>query len=113
MTTNWSPNPTTLTNAGSVIYEAVAASQTNQVLGGTGATTDFFSHLLVIPATTSPGAITIKDGANAAITVFTGGASSVVTLAPFTIALGAISTVGAWQVTTGAAVSVIAFGNFT
>jgi hypothetical protein len=36
-------------------YETVAASQTAQVLGGSGATGDYISHLLVIPATTSPG----------------------------------------------------------
>ena len=94
-------------------YETVAASQTTQTLGATGATGDYLREVLVIPATTSPGNILIKDGSNTAITVFTGGASSVSNLVPFTISLGLTSTAGAWQLTTGANVSAIGVGNFT
>jgi hypothetical protein len=94
-------------------YETVAASATNQALGATGAAGDYLREILVIPATTSPGNIQIKDGAGSAITVFTGGASSVSNLVPFTISLGLTSTAGAWQVTTGANVSAIGIGNFT
>lgn len=94
-------------------YETVAASQTDQALGATGAVGDLLESLLVIPATTSPGAISIKDGAGSAITVFTGGADSVSTLHPFAIPLGIRSAAGAWSVTTGANVSVIASGSFT
>ena len=36
-------------------YETVAASQTAQALGATGAKGDFLSGVLVVPATTSPG----------------------------------------------------------
>lgn len=93
-------------------YETVAASQTDQALGATGGAGDLLVSLLVIPATTSPGAISIKDGAGSAITVFTGGSDSVSTLHPFTIPLGIRSGSGAWSVTTGANVSVIAAGNF-
>ena len=94
-------------------YETVAASQTNQAIGSTGAVGDFLAGLLVVPATTSPGAITIKDGSDGAITVFTGGATSVGNLTPFAIPLGLVSRTGAWQVTTGANVSVIAVGKFS
>lgn len=94
-------------------YETVAASQTDQALGPTGAAGDLLTGLLVIPATTSPGAVQIKDGSGSAITVFTGGGSSVSNLVPFFIPLGMVSQAGAWKVTTGAAVSVIAVGNFT
>jgi hypothetical protein len=93
-------------------YETVAASQTDQVLGATGATGDYLQGLLVVPATTSPGAISIKDGSGSAITVFTGGATSVSNLVPFFIPLGIISRSGAWKVTTGANVSCIGIGNF-
>lgn len=93
-------------------YETVAASQTAQVLGATGATGDFLAGLLVTPATTSPGAVTILDSA-ISITVFTGGASSVSNLVPFFIPLGIKSVSGAWKVTTGANVSVIGVGDFT
>jgi hypothetical protein len=94
-------------------YETVAASATDQALGATGATGDYLNGLLVVPATTSPGAITIKDGSGSAITVFTGGATSVSNLVPFFIPIGARSTAGAWKVTTGANVSAIGLGSFT
>jgi hypothetical protein len=91
--------------------ETVAASQTAQVLGGSGALGDYLSHLLVIPATTSPGAVALLDGATS-IAVFAGGASSVTSLIPFVIPWGENSSVGAWKVTTGTNVSVVAFGRF-
>lgn len=94
-------------------YETVAAGQTNQTLGATGATGDLLTGVLVIPASTSPGAIAIKDGGNTAINVFAGGASSISSLHPFFIPLGVRSGAGAWQLTTGANVSAIAVGNFT
>jgi hypothetical protein len=94
-------------------YETVAASQTAQVMGGNGAICDYLAGLLVIPATTSPGAVSITDGTGSPITVFTGGASSVTSLVPFAIPLGVRSSSGAWKVTTGTDVSVIAIGYFT
>ena|ERR1700738_3369724 len=93
-------------------YGTVAAS-TAQTLGTTGAAGDYLAGLLIIPGTTSPGAVTIKDGSNAAITIFTGGATSVADLKPFWIPIGLRSTVGAWQITTGANVAAIGTGNFT
>lgn len=93
-------------------YETVAASQTAQVIGATGAAGDFISGILVVPATTSPGNVLLLDNATS-ITVFTGGASSVSNLVPFMIPLGMKSVSGAWKITTGANVSCIAIGNFT
>ncbi len=93
-------------------YETVAASQTAQVMGSTGATGDYFQGILVVPATTSPGNVIILDNATS-ITVFTGGATSVSNLVPFFIPLGMTSVSGAWKVTTGANVSVISVGKFT
>lgn len=94
-------------------WETVAASSTDQVLGPTGAIGDYLASLLIVPATTSPGAVSIKDGSGTAIPVFTGGASSVSNLVPFPAPLGIKSVAGAWKVTTGANVFVIASGNFT
>ena len=91
--------------------ETVAAGQTGQILGGAGAKGDYLSHLLVIPATTSPGNVLLLDGATS-ITVFAGGASSVPSLIPFTIPWGEMSSVGPWSITTGSNVSVVAFGRF-
>lgn len=103
---------TALTNLDAGDYETVAASQTDQTIGPTGGANDLLAGLLIVPATTSPGAVSIKDGAGSAITVFTGGASSVTNLVPFFVPLG-IKCATAWKVTTGANVSVIAVGNFT
>src|SRR5262249_20159824 len=93
-------------------YETVAASQTAQVMGGSGATGDTISGILVVPATLSPGQVLLLDNATS-ITVFTGGTNSVTTLIPFLIPLGMVSASGAWKITTGANVSVIGIGNFT
>jgi hypothetical protein len=96
--------------------ETVAASQTDQVLGATGAVGDVLDGLLVVPATTSPGNVLIQDGNGTEITVFLGGATSVADLKPFFIPLGLIALAGTtpgWKITTGANVSVIAVGKFT
>lgn len=97
---------------GGAEYETVAASQTAQTLGATGATGDYIAGVLVVPATTSPGNVLLLDNATS-ITIFTGGASSVSNLVPFFIPLGLISVSGAWKITTGANVSCIGIGNFT
>lgn len=93
-------------------YETVAASQTGQVLGTVGKAGDMIAGLIVVPASTSPGAVTLIDGATS-ITVFAGGASSLTTLVTFAIPLGLTSGNGAWSVTTGASISVIAIGKFS
>lgn len=93
-------------------YETVAASQTAQVLGATGATGDFIAGLIIIPATAIPGVVTLLDGATS-IPLFVGGASSMADLRPFYLPLGLVSVSGAWKVTTGANVSAIGIGNFT
>ena len=94
-------------------YETVAASQTDQAMGATGAAGDFLAGVLIVPATTSPGAVSIKDGAGSAITIFTGGVGSVASLVPFFVQWGANSAAGAWKVTTGANVSAVGVGQFT
>lgn len=92
-------------------YETVAASQTGQVLGGAGAKGDTIESVLIIPETTSPGAVTIIDGATSII-IFVGGASSVSTLSPMVVWLNTKSVSGPWSITTGAAVHIMAFGKF-
>lgn len=104
---------TSPTNTG---YETVAASQTAQILGATGAVGDYLSGLLIIPATTSPGIVSVTDGNGTAITVFAGGGGSVTSLHPWFVpfpgkAINAVTP--GWKVTTGANVSVVAYGNFT
>lgn len=95
-------------------YETVAASATDQALGPTGAKGDYLDGLLIVPATTAAGAVSVKDGSGSSITLFPGGAvTALTTLIPFFVPIGAKATSGAWSVTTGANVSVLATGIFT
>lgn len=84
-------------------YETVAAGQTTQILGATGAVGDFLARVLV---TANTGAFTIFDGV-IAVAVF-----------PATTPIGSIeiglkSVSGTWNVTTAASTSLTAVGQFT
>lgn len=92
-------------------YELVAASQTDQVLGPKGATGDLLERLIIVPETTGAGTVAIQDGAGTEINVFVTG--TLEDLKPLHVHLGARSRAGAWSVTTGANVHVVAVGRFT
>lgn len=93
-------------------YETVAASQTAQVLGATGGTGDLLKRIIIVPASVSPGVVTILDNA-ISINILPGGTNSLTELKPIVVEIGLNSVSGAWKVTTGANVSVIGIGNFT
>jgi len=105
------PNSDGSINGGGSEYETIAASQTDQALGATGAAGDYLQGLLIVPATTGAGSVSIKDGGGSSISLFVSG--TLPGLVPFYVVMGAKSTAGAWKVTTGANVSAIAFGDFT
>lgn len=92
-------------------YETVAASQTDQVLGATGAAGDFLARLIIVVATAATAQVQIKDGSGSAITIFPNSPGG--GIGTYVIEVGLTSTGGAWKVTTGAGVSVIAVGDFT
>jgi hypothetical protein len=95
-------------------YETVAASQTDQAMGATGATGDYLAGVLVIPGTSAAGVVQIKDGSGSAITIFAGGGTTALAdLKPFMVPLGLYSTSGAWKVTTNTNVTAIGIGKFT
>lgn len=91
-------------------YELVAAGQTTQALGPTGGVGDILEKVIIIPETTAAGTVSIKDGSDTAINVFVTG--TLEDLKPLVVHLGARSRVGAWQITTGTNVHVIAVGRF-
>lgn len=91
-------------------YELVAASQSTQVLGPVGGAGDILEKVIIVPETTGAGTVAIKDGAGTAINIFVAGTLS--DLHTIVIPIGARSTSGAWQITTGANVHVIAVGKF-
>lgn len=92
-------------------YETVAAGQTNQVLGGTGAIGDYLGSLICVVSTAATAQVQIKDGADTAITVFPNSPGGGV--GTYVLKIGLKSRAGAWQVTTGAGVAVIAKGSFS
>ena len=91
-------------------YETVAASQTAQALGATGAAGDYLSHVIFQPTTTAAGTSTILDNATVIYTFTTG---TLADLRPITVPVGAFSVSGAWKITTGSAITATAFGDFT
>jgi hypothetical protein len=92
-------------------YETVAASQTDQAMGATGATGDYIEGLVCVVATAATSQVQIKDGSGSAITVLPNAVGPGV--GTYYVPLGLTSTSGAWKVTTAAGVSVIACGDFT
>lgn len=89
-------------------YETVAASQTGQVLGGTGAVGDYVHLLLITVATAASGTVTLLDGATSIpITA----ANTPIGVYP--VFVHARSRSGAWSVTTGAGATVMAMGRFS
>lgn len=91
-------------------YETVAKSQTGQVLGATGAPGDYIKRLVIIPETTGAGTVALLDGATS-VNVFVAG--TLADLTPIVLDLDMPSANGAWSLTTGDNVHVIAVGCFT
>jgi hypothetical protein len=89
-------------------YETVAASQTAQVLGGTGAVGDYLHRIVVTVNTALTGTVTILDGSTSIAVV-----PANTTIGVYSIELNMVSASGAWKVTTGAGASVIGVGIFS
>jgi hypothetical protein len=91
-------------------YETVAASQTDQKLGGAGAAGDWLEGLLCVVSTAATSQVQIKDGSGSAITVLPNNVGPGV--GSYYVPIMTASTGGAWQVTTAAGVAVFATGRF-
>ena len=89
-------------------YETVAASQTAQVLGVTGAAGDTLMRLIISVGVSLTGTVTLLDGATSYVLL-----PASTPLGVFTIEINAVSVNGAWKITTGAGATVMAVGNFT
>jgi hypothetical protein len=95
-------------------YEHVAASQTAQVLGTTGAVGDYLHRLICTVTTGATGNVVIVDGTGTGILTHTVlPASASVTPGVYNIEMNVVSANGAWKVTTGAGVEVMAVGIFS
>jgi hypothetical protein len=90
-------------------YETVAASQTAQVLGGTGAIGDYLHRIIITTNTAATATVTLLDGATSIPLHSAGGPSG----GAESIELNIASVSGAWKVTTGAGCTVIGIGIFS
>lgn len=92
-------------------YETVAASQTAQVLGTTGAIGDRIKKLIVTVTTAATSTVALLDNTTSVSLV-----PAVTPVGIYTIDFGEqgiVSQIGAWNITTGAGVNLIAIGDFT
>src|SRR3990167_2155662 len=92
-------------------YQAEAASQTDKVLGTTGAIGDLLQRLVISVATAASGTETIQGGADTATLIMPNSPGGGVGV--YMVELGIASRTGAWSVTTGAGSTVLAAGLFT
>lgn len=92
-------------------YEHVAASQTAQVLGTNGATGDYLHRLVCTVTTAATGNVVILDGSGFSHTILPASAGTGIN--NYDIEVNAVSRNGAWQITTGAGVEVLAIGIFS
>ena len=91
-------------------YETVAASQTGQVLGTTGAIGDRIERVIITSNTAATATVSLLDGATS-IPLLVGAATT--PLGIVTVDLGLMSVSGAWSITTGAGATVVAIGRFS
>ena len=92
-------------------YEHINASSTAQVLGGTGAIGDYIHRLACTVSTAATGNVIILDGSGMSHTILPalpGGG-----IGQYDIELNIVSVSGAWKITTGAGVEVLAVGIFS
>lgn len=90
-------------------YETIAASQTDQAMGATGATGDLLHSVVCEMSAASVGVVTIKDGGGSAINIIEAQAAA----AHVTVAFDMVSTSGAWKISTGTNTTCIGIGRFT
>lgn len=91
-------------------YEHVAASQTAQVLGGTGAKGDYIHRLVISVSTAATSLVQIIDGSDTH-TILPNNVGS--GIGCYSIELNMAAKTGPWKITTGAGVEVDAVGIFS
>jgi hypothetical protein len=88
-------------------YETVAASQTTQVLGGTGGV-DYLHRLIISVATSATSTVTLLDGATSIVIM-----AANTPIGTYSIEMNMRAATGPWKITTGAGVTVIGVGRFS
>ena len=93
------------------IFKQVAASQTDSMLGSTGAIGDYLEKLIIVVETPATAKVTIKDGNGSARTMFPNSPGG--GIGTYVVPVGALSEAGGWSVTTLAGSTVHCIGRFT
>lgn len=95
-------------------YRAIAASQTDAVVGNAGKQGDIIERLVITVTTAASAVVSLKDGAaGASIPIFPNNPGG--GIGTYTVLLGAKATATAnpgWRITTGAGSTVVAVGRF-
>jgi hypothetical protein len=104
------PSPSRPIDRGNM-YETVAASQTDQTLGTNGARGDLLSILICVVSTAATASVSIQDGSDTAIEVLPNNPGA--GIGTYVIPFNLHSRTGAWSITTGAGVAVLATGEFS
>ena len=89
-------------------YEAVAASQTDQVMGPNGKKGDILMRVIVTVTAAATGTVSIKDGSGSSIPI----TAANTPIGVYDVEIQARSTDGAWQITTGAGATAVGVGRF-
>lgn len=89
-------------------YETVAASQTAQVLGGSGAVGDYLHRIVVTVTATGTSTLSVLDNSTTVLTM-----AANTPIGVYSLEINAASASGPWKITTGAGVTVLAVGFFT
>ena len=89
-------------------YETVAASQSQQVIGPTGATGDYLHRIVVAVATAATSTVSVIDGSTTILAI-----AANTPIGVYSIEVNAVSANGAWKITTGAGATVLAVGIFS
>lgn len=92
-------------------YEYIAPSSTGIICGTTGAVDDVLEGVWIVPQTTTPGAVSVEDGATNTV-IYAGGVLRA-NIDPFFMPFGASSVSSGWKITTGTNVGAIPVGQFT
>lgn len=95
-------------------YETVAVSQSDQILGVTGAVGDWLQRIIITVATAATAAVSIKDGNGSAISILPNTPGGGVGVYVVELGLKAVNaTTPGWKVTTGAGSTAVGVGDFT
>ena len=92
--------------------QVIEANVTNRPLAqiGLGAIGDYISHLVCVVSTAATAQVQVKDGSGTAVTVLPNSPGG--GIGTYVIPSLGPSLLGAWQISTGAGVTVIARGRF-